>query len=173
MAIPDSACRVFACSALATEMVRHAMRWDAQRSIGNDDAQANTFFRALATICSELAATPAETWLPRASSKELQRALDYTLAHLQDDLTVEIVAQEACVSRRTLARRFADELGFPWPQYLRRARLIRAAELLGMPNANASLVANAVGFSSASAFINAYKAFFDETPMQTHKRLHG
>jgi AraC-like DNA-binding protein len=171
MTMPDSACKVFACSALAIEMIRHAMRWDAQRIADNDEA--NTFFRALAAICEELAESPAQTWLPRASSKELQRALDYTLDHLQDELTVDIVAQAACVSRRTLARRFADELGFPWPKYLRRARLIRAAELLTMPNANTSLVANAVGFTSTSAFINAYKAFFDETPMQTHRRLHG
>lgn len=171
MTLPASTCKVFACSPLATEMIRHAMRWDAQRHADNDEA--NTFFRALASVCEELAETPALTWLPRASSRELQRALDYTLDHLQDELTVDIVAQAACVSRRTLARRFAEELGFPWPQYLRRARLIRAAELLVMPNANTSLVADAVGFSSTSAFINAYKAFFGETPMQTHKRLYA
>jgi transcriptional regulator GlxA family with amidase domain len=72
-----------------------------------------------------------------------------------------------------LARRFADEIGFTWPQFLRRARLIRAAEILVTPQANTSLVAHAVGFSSVSAFINAYKAFHGETPMQTGRRLNG
>jgi AraC-like DNA-binding protein len=170
MAPPLAPCRVFACSPLATEMIRHAMRWDANHA---PDPQADTFFAALAAVCDELAETPAQTWLPMAKSKELGRALEYTLAHLHESLNDDAVAQAGFMSRRTLARRFADEIGFTWPQYLRRARMIRAAELLSAPCANTTLVAHAVGFASASAFISGYKSFFGETPMQFCKRLTG
>jgi AraC-like DNA-binding protein len=171
MSVPPAAVRVFACSSLAMEMIRHAMRWDCERN--PVDMQADMFFSALATVCNELADTPAQTWLPRARSKELTRALEYTFAHLHECVTVEQVAQAGFMSRRTLARRFTDEIGFTWPQFLRRARMIRAAELLATPQANTALVAHAVGFASASSFISAYKSFYGETPMQTCKRLKG
>ena len=169
MPAPPASCKVFACSSLAIEMIRFAMRWNAERN--PVDAHADTFFAALANVCNELAETPAQTWLPRAQSKELARALEYTLAHLHDRMTVDMVAQAAFMSRRTLARRFAEEIGFTWPQFLRRARMIRAAELLATPHVNTTLVAHTVGFASVSAFISGYKAFFGETPMQTCKRL--
>jgi len=169
MPTPPAACRVFACSSLAMEMIRFAMRWDAQRN--PVDSQADAFFASLVTVCDELAETPAQTWLPYAKSKELARALEFTLAHLHDSLTVGQVAEASFMSRRTLARRFSDEIGFTWPQFLRRARMIRAAELLSTPQANTTLVAHAVGFASVSAFISGYKSFFGETPMQTCKRM--
>jgi AraC-like DNA-binding protein len=171
MPIAPQSCRVFACSPLVIEMIRYAMRWDEKQARSNNEA--DTFFAALAQVCGELAETPAQTWLPRAKSKELTRALDYALKNLHEELSVDDLAEVAFLSRRTLARRFVDEIGFTWPQFLRRARMIRAAELLATPRANTTLVAHAVGYASISAFINGYKAFFGETPMQYCKRLRG
>lgn len=166
---PDPACGVFACTALATEMIAHAMQWP------SDDAsnEAQDFFVALAGVCSRLAQTPSVTWLPRAASPEVARALDYTLENLQRDVSVDDVARAALLSRRTMARRFTEELGMSWLQYQKRARMIRAAELLARPKGSIAMVAEAVGFASASAFIENYKAFYNETPAQSRKRLAG
>src|SRR5262245_11357222 len=104
IAPPVSECRVFALSPLAREMIRYAMRWGPDRDA--EDAAADRFFLALAAVCNELAATPDRTWLPRPRSDELKRAVDYTLARLDEPLGFGEVAGVALVSERTLARRF-------------------------------------------------------------------
>lgn len=169
LAAPAQACQVFACTTLASEMITHAMQWE--NDTASDEAQ--TFFTALAAVCSRLARVPSVTWLPRASSVEVMRALEHTLENLHREVAVEEVAQAALLSRRTMARRFTEELGMPWLQYLKRARMIRAAELLAQPKGSIAMVGEAVGFASSSAFIENYKAFYGETPAQSRKRLAG
>lgn len=167
-------CRVFAVSALAREMLLHAMQWDRARD-PNPSLPANqraaTFFRSLADVCLELAAAPDTFWLPQAASSELAAALAYTLANLAYTLTVGDVAAAVHVSERTLARRFADETGMTWSQYLRRARMIRAMELLAERERKIIDIAYGVGFTSLSAFNHAFRAFAGETPTAYRKRF--
>jgi AraC-like DNA-binding protein len=166
---PVSSCRVFALSPLAREMIRYAMRWGPDRA--TEDATADSFFVALATVCNELAATPDQTWLPRPRSGELTRAVDHTLAQLDAPLSFGEVARAALVSERTLARRFAEETNMTWRQFLRRARMIRAMELLAAGEANVTETVAAIGFDSLSAFITAFRSFTGETPAQYRRRF--
>lgn len=175
-AIPDLAfvCRVFEVSSLAREMLLHAMQWERTRNPDPrlpTNQQAITFFRALANVCLDLAAVPDELWLPQAQSAELSAALDYTLAHLTDSLTVGEVANAVYLSERTLARRFAEEMGLTWSQYVRRARMIRAMELLADPDVKIVDIAYTVGFASLSAFHHAFRTFTGETPTAYRKRF--
>jgi AraC-like DNA-binding protein len=170
--IPQPAfdCRVFAVSTLAREMLSYAVRWGADRD--DQDPTADTFFRALATVCSELAADPDHYWLPCAQSPELRQAIDYTMAHLSDKPTFAEVARAAHVSERTLARRFIAEIGMIWSQFAHRARMLRAMELLAAPDISVIEVVDAVGFLSVSAFTHAFRAFTGETPSGYRKRLY-
>jgi len=59
---PDFTSRVFGVSTLAREMLLYAARWGPERDA--EDTAADTFFLALATVCSELAADADELWLP-------------------------------------------------------------------------------------------------------------
>jgi AraC-like DNA-binding protein len=162
-------CRVFALSPLAREMIRYAMRWGPDRAV--EDAAADSFFQALATVCNELAATPDQSWLPRPRSAELTRAVEHTLARLDAPLSFGEVAHAALVSERTLARRFAEETNMTWRQFLRRARMIRAMELLAAGDANVTETVAAIGFDSLSAFITAFRSFTGETPAQYRRRF--
>jgi AraC-like DNA-binding protein len=162
-------CRVFAVSPLAREMIRYAMRWGPDRDA--DDETADRFFLALASVCNELAATPDQFWLPCARSAELQRAMEYTRAGLTERLSMGGAARAAGVSQRTLARRFAEETNMTWRQFLRRARMIRAMELLAEGDANVTETVYATGFDSVSAFISAFRAFTGETPAQYRRRF--
>ncbi|MDZ4719706.1 MAG: AraC family transcriptional regulator [Roseiflexaceae bacterium] len=172
-AIPPPAfeCRVFAVSTLAREMLSYAVRWGAERD--EQDTTADTFFRALATVCSELAAHPDLFWLPSAQSSELRLALDYTLAHLSDKPTFAEVARAAHVSERTLARRFVTETGMIWSQFAHRARMLRAMELRVAPAMTVIEVVEAVGFLSVSALTHAFRTFTGETPSSYRKRAHS
>lgn len=171
---PAFVCRVFAVSTLAREMLLYAMQWGADRDpdpAASENQRADTFFRSLATVCTDLAVGDDELWLPHAQSAELAAALDYTLAHLAESLAVTEVAKAVNVSERTLARRFADETGMTWSQYLRRARMIRAMELLADAEHKIIDIAYAVGFTSLSAFTHAFREFTGETPSLYRKRF--
>lgn len=167
-------CRVFVVSPLARAMLLHAMQWVRTRDPDPTlptNQRALPFFQALADVCLDLAATPDELWLPQAQSPELATALDYSLAHLGDELSVGEVAAAVHLSERTLARRFAEETGMTWRQYVRRARLIRAMELLAAHTNKVIDVAYAVGFTSLSAFNHAFRDFAGETPSSYRRRF--
>lgn len=171
IAPPAAPCRVFTVSALAREMIAYAMRWGAGRAPA--DRAADAFFGALAGVCAELAADPDELWLPRARSPELDRAIAYALEHLDAAPELEQAARHAGVSARTLARRFREETELSWRQFVRRARMIQAMELLAEPGAQVIAVAYATGFSSLSAFIAAFRDFTGETPSHYRGRAAG
>jgi AraC-like DNA-binding protein len=166
---PDFTSRVFAVSPLAREMLLYAMQWGPERE--GEDKTAETFFLALATVCTELAAYPDEFWLPRAQSAELSQAMAYTLSHLADKPAFAEVAGAANVSERTLARRFTEETGMTWNQFAHRARMIRAMELLAKSETRVIEVVYAVGYASVSAFNHAFRKFTGETPSGYRKRF--
>lgn len=166
---PAFTCRVFAVSTLVREMLLHATRWGPGRAAA--DVQADHFFQALADVCLELAAQADEFWLPKAHSVELGVALAYSLDHLPESPTFSAVAAAAHVSERTLARRFAEETGMTWRQFMRRARIIQAMERLGKAEPKVVDIAYAVGFTSISAFNHAFREFTGETPSLYRKRF--
>lgn len=171
---PAFPCRVFAVSTLAREMLLYAMQWGRERDPDPQLAtnqRADDFFRSLAGVCTELAAAPDEFWLPQAQTAELAAAFAFTLAHLANSVTVTQVARAANVSERTLARRFAEEAGMSWQQYLRRARLISAMERLADGDRKIIDIAYGVGFTSLSAFNHAFRSFTGETPSSYRKRF--
>jgi len=171
VALPPQTCQVFALTPLAREMIRHAVRWGPDRDPG--DAAADRFLLALSDVCAGLAATPDLFWLPRGRSPELARALAYAVEHLERPLRLGDLAEVAGVSERTLVRRFAEETELTWRQFILRARLIRAMELLAERGATVIATAYAVGFESPSAFSTAFRRFTGETPAAYHRRVCG
>lgn len=165
----DFDCRVFPVSELARHMLDYCMRWSTEEEAANPEA--SRMFGALADVCLALSEQPHQFWLPRAVSKEMQRATQFTLQHLGAALSFAQVAEAACVSERTLARRFADELRMPWREYLRRARLIAAMEGLAAPDASIAQVAFASGYESLGAFNTAFRAFTGDTPTAYRRHL--
>jgi AraC-like DNA-binding protein len=155
-------CRVFDVTPLVREMICYTLRWGVGRD--PDDAVAERFFRVLADLCIDLAEQPDVLWLPRPTSPELARAMEYTLADLSSSLQFGDVAQVVGVSERTLARRFSEETHMTWRQFVGRARMIRAMELLSDQDVPVIEVAYTVGFESVSAFSTAFRRFVGETP---------
>jgi len=78
------------------------------------------------------------------------------LEELAEPPSLEEAARLACQSRRTFSRAFRATTGLAWGQWVREARLARAAALLagGMSVTDAAL---AVGYATPSAFTVAFQ----------------
>lgn len=154
---------VFVASPLAREMILQAMRWGPAQP---GDAVARAFFGALAALCPEWSAGREPFRLPVARSPELRRVLQWTLEHLDRGPRVEQAARAAGMSPRSLARRFAEETGTTWRRFLHDARMLEAMQRLAEPGTRVGEVADALGFRSAGAFCNAFKAFVGCSPQR-------
>ena len=159
---PNAACTVFEMTPLSREMILGCRAWGPGKDA--HEALAGPMFKALAALCRKLAEQPCNTWIPTGRSESYQRAIAHTFAHLDAELSLNEVATAACVSERTMARRFAEEAGMSWRQVQRKMRMIRAMELLAEEAMPVTEVALAVGYGSQSAFNAAFKAFTGQSP---------
>ncbi|MFI5044864.1 MAG: helix-turn-helix domain-containing protein [Acidimicrobiales bacterium] len=75
-------------------------------------------------------------------------------------------------SGRTLQRRFTEQTGLGFREWRRRARLQRAMVELEAGN-TVTATASVCGFSSVSAFINAFRTEIGTTPSQWTGQVHG
>jgi AraC-like DNA-binding protein len=103
--------------------------------------------------------------IPEPTDRRLRRTTAMLLATPGLDLPLEILAREAGMSPRTLIRRFQADTGMTLRQWRRQARLLLGLERLAA-GANVSEAAYDVGYSSASAFIHAFRTTFGTTPGQ-------
>lgn len=91
-------------------------------------------------------------------------------AHLGEDLRIEDIAAAVKISPRQLHTAFAEHVGMPPAQYLRRLRLERARSLLvgaGRDGRTVASVAARVGFSHLGRFAAYYTERFGESPSAT------
>jgi methylphosphotriester-DNA--protein-cysteine methyltransferase len=101
--------------------------------------------------------------LPAAKSGQITAAMEYTLKNLES-ATLEGAAGAAALSPRQFRRRFLAESGIVWRQFHHQARMLRAMELLVLPQATVTDVAYAVGFNSLSAFAKSFSRFTGQSP---------
>lgn len=89
----------------------------------------------------------------------------------QHDWTLEKMAETAAMSRSKFSALFKKTVGLAPMEYVTELRLSTAKMLLKQ-NKAAGLVANAVGYESASSLARAFKKRFDVTPKQWLKLDH-
>ncbi|SLN75545.1 HTH-type transcriptional repressor of iron proteins A [Oceanibacterium hippocampi] len=102
-------------------------------------------------------------FLPQPTSERMQRVCEALMENPADVRPLEYWASVAAVSSRTLARMFMRETGMSFAMWRRQLRLIESLALLGQGE-SVTNVALDVGYESTSAFIEAFKKTFGETP---------
>jgi AraC-like DNA-binding protein len=107
--------------------------------------------------------------LSMPTDPRLLRIAEAMLKYPADDRKLEEWADWACVSPRTLSRRFVTETALTFSEWRRRARLSRALEMLADGRA-VTTVAFDVGYDTVSAFIEAFRVVFGETPARYAER---
>ncbi|WP_207550116.1 helix-turn-helix domain-containing protein [Thermostaphylospora chromogena] len=90
--------------------------------------------------------------------------LEWVGGRLGEPITVEVMAAHAGVSARTLARRFADQLGTSPGRWLLAQRIAMAQDLLESTDLPVDAVARRVGLSSATNLRRRFLAALGTTP---------
>ncbi|MER5321013.1 helix-turn-helix domain-containing protein [Streptosporangium roseum] len=102
----------------------------------------------------------------------LAPVLDWAAERLHEPLTVDDLAARARVSTRTLARRFADQLGVSPGRWLLRQRVTAAQALLEESDLPVETIATRVGLSSATNLRRHFHSMVHTTPA-TYRRSFG
>ena len=96
----------------------------------------------------------------------IQRALDYSEAHLTGEVDYEEAAREACSSAFHFQRMFTMLCGFTLGDYIRMRRLALAAEDLMRTDDKVIDIAYRYGYDTPESFSRAFTRFHGVTPTQ-------
>lgn len=100
---------------------------------------------------------------------KIQKLLQFINDHLFEDLSIDVLAGKAYMSKHYMMRRFKAETGYSIHQYITSKRLLHARSLLaeGLP---ATQICYDCGFHDYSAFSRAFKEMFQMTPREYNSR---
>jgi transcriptional regulator GlxA family with amidase domain len=90
--------------------------------------------------------------------------LPWMVAHLDQDLSVDVLADKISLCPRQFSRRFAQEFGSSPASFVRRLRLDEARQRLSSPDCTVEGVARSVGFGDADNFRRAFERCFGIAP---------
>ncbi|MGC5021205.1 helix-turn-helix domain-containing protein [Micromonospora sp. DT47] len=96
--------------------------------------------------------------------ESLAPILDWAVERLHEPLTVSDLAAQANISPRTLARRFADQLGLGPGRWLLQRRITAARALLEETELSVETIATRVGLSTAANLRRRFHAMVNTTP---------
>ncbi|MBS0661477.1 MAG: GlxA family transcriptional regulator [Verrucomicrobia bacterium] len=95
----------------------------------------------------------------------------WIVRHLEADLSVERLAERACVSPRHFARLFKQAMGRTPASYIEDLRLDEARQRLASGNAKIEAIATSIGYGSADAFRRAFERRFQLSPATYRQRF--
>jgi AraC family transcriptional regulator len=101
----------------------------------------------------------------------LRRVLDYISAHVADEITLEELAQVACLSTFHFARVFTLAIGVPPHRYVSRMRLENAMAEIAAGRLSLAEVALNAHFSSHASFTRAFRRATGMTPAEYRRCL--
>ena len=97
--------------------------------------------------------------------------VNWLLAHLQDEITSERMAEQVSMSPRHFRRVFTDNFGTSPARFVEHLRLEHACMRLTRDKTSIERIASSVGFHSADVFRRAFRARYDATPGEYRDRF--
>jgi len=151
-------------SAAALDLGLHLIRKDFGATIANKIAKRLVISPQREGGQSQYATSPSNPGKPNHLSKSLQWAND----NLHTQITIDEMAQHACLSRRSFDRHFRSTLGQSPKEWLIQQRINLAREFLESSQANMEQVAVKSGFGSSMNLRHHFSQVLGVTP--THYR---
>lgn len=139
--------------AAGIDLCLHIIRADLGATIANQRARALVAAPHRAGGQAQYIAHPT----PPERGGGLAELRAWALRHLDEPLTVDLLARRARLSRRTLIRRFHEETGLPPMQWLSDARVDRARELLEDSDLSMAVVARRSGLGTPANLRTLFK----------------
>ncbi|WP_203842991.1 GlxA family transcriptional regulator [Winogradskya humida] len=102
--------------------------------------------------------------VPEPLGERFAATREWALHHLGETITLSAMAQHAAVSARTFSRRFADDTGHTPMQWIMRARIDVARELLERSQRTVEQIATDVGLGTGSNLRRHFQHILGTTP---------
>jgi AraC family transcriptional regulator len=136
-----------------------------------ETASATLAARLLQAYCDSGACQTLEPTTHRIDHARLRRALDHISANLDEEITLNQLAQVAGVSVFHFARTFTRAMGVSPSRYVSRMRLERAMAEIAAGKLSLAEIAFQAGFSSQASFTRAFYRVTGLTPgeYRTHR----
>ena len=100
------------------------------------------------------------------SAHRVHRVMNSILQRPEAEHSLEELAAQAGVTPSHFCRMFKKANGISPHQYVMKAKLNRAVELLSQSDASVALIADSLGFTSQSHFTRAFRQFTGRTPSE-------
>lgn len=104
--------------------------------------------------------------VPATSGERFSATREWALAHLERHLSIDTLAKHANVSPRTFSRRFREETGYAPMQWVMRARVDVARELLENTDLGIDEIATRVGLGSGANLRQFFRRVLGTTPSE-------
>ncbi|MCI3243055.1 MULTISPECIES: GlxA family transcriptional regulator [Streptomyces] len=111
--------------------------------------------------------------LPRSHGDTVAEVLVWMERHLDEEVTVEQLAERAHMSPRTFARRFQQETGTTPYRWILRQRVLLAQRLLEGTDETVDAIAGRTGFGNAAALRHQFVQTIGTTPHAYRRTFRG
>lgn len=118
-----------------------------------------------------LAAGKALSAQQHAVSDPMSEIARYMDAHYQEDLSLQQIAARFYLSREYISRKFKQQFGLNWSEYLGKLRINNAKLLLQNPSLRVAKVSEMVGFQDEKYFSKVFKKMEGMTPAEYRKTV--
>ena len=105
-------------------------------------------------------------------SRHVVLALEYIRSHIHENLTVENLASALSLNASYLSKLFKQEMGITVSRYIREQKISVATNMLRHLDDSSLNIANYLGFSSQSHFIQVFKKETGSTPEEYRRRYY-
>ncbi|MFJ9728687.1 GlxA family transcriptional regulator [Streptomyces sp. NPDC101209] len=111
--------------------------------------------------------------LPKQACDTVGEVLAWMERHLDEEVTVEQLAERAHMSPRTFARRFQQETGTTPYRWILRQRVLLAQRLLEATDETVDAIAGRTGFGNAAALRHQFVQAIGTTPQAYRRTFRG
>ncbi|MFG2122534.1 AraC family transcriptional regulator [Streptomyces sp. NPDC048710] len=157
---------------LTAQLMQEMAAGRAGSAFSSDHLAQLMFVQVLRACLSEAAGLPAG-WLRALADERLAPALRLMHADPAHPWQLEELARAAVMSRTTFAVRFREAAGVPPLTYLQNWRMSLAARALRQDSTPVAALARSVGYTSESAFSNAFKRTVGVAPRRYREAARG
>ena len=139
---------------------------------GSDILRECAFRTLLVMVGRQLEETSISDMTSDEFSLPVRQTIDWICAHLTEDLSLDILAEQCDITKYHLCRLFKDETSFTVGEYITRLRLLRASALL-RAGESVQRAGESSGFQSNAHFIRTFGRFMGMSPGRYQRQYRG